>query len=78
MTKALVSPLLYWGSLSKEYPLHHNHTQPTKFSSEFRKLHVKNYTIVLKAIKTESPITKEDSFTNPSFDSKYCIAKAHH
>ena len=38
MTKALVSPFLYWGSLSKEYPLHHNHTHPTKFSSEFRKL----------------------------------------
>ena len=51
MTKALVGPLLYYGSLSKEYPLHHNHTHPIKFSSEFKKLHVRNYSIVLKSNK---------------------------
>ena len=55
MTKALVSPLLYWRSLSKKYPLHHNHTHPKKFSSEFRKLHVRDYTIVLKSDKNKVP-----------------------
>ena len=55
MTKALVSHLLYWRSLSKKYPLHHNHTQSKKFSSEFRKLHVKDYTIVLKSDKNKVP-----------------------
>ena len=51
MTKALASTLLYWRSLSKKYPLHHNHTQPKKFSSKFRKLHVRYYSIVLKSDK---------------------------
>ena len=55
MNKALVSPLLYWRSLSKKYPLHHNHTHPKKFSSEFRKLHVRDYTIVLKSDKNKVP-----------------------
>ena len=39
----------------KEYPLHHNHTHPTKFSSEFRKLHVRDYSIVLKSDKNKVP-----------------------
>ena len=47
--------MLYWGSLSKEYPLHHNHTHPTKFSSEFRKLHIRDYSIVLKSDKNRVP-----------------------
>ena len=51
MTKALVSPLLYYRSLSKEYPLHHNRTHPIKFSSKFKKLHVGDYSIVLKSNK---------------------------
>ena len=54
-TKALVSSLLYWGSLSKEYPLHHNHTHPTKFSLEFRKLHIRAYSIILKSNKNRVP-----------------------
>ena len=55
MTTALVSPLLYWRSLSKKYPLQHNHTHLKKFSSEFRKLHVKDYSIVLKSSKNRVP-----------------------
>ena len=55
MTKALVSPLLYWRSLSKKYPLHHNHTHSKKFCSEFRKLHVRDYSIVLKSNKNRVP-----------------------
>ena len=55
MTNALVSPLLYWRSLSQKYQLHHNHTHPKNFSSEFRKLHVKDYTIVLKSDKNRVP-----------------------
>ena len=51
MTKALIIPLLSYGSLSKEYPLHHNHTHPIKFSSKFKKLHVGDYSIVLKSNK---------------------------
>ena len=55
MTKALVSPLLYWRSLSKKYQLHYNHTHPKKFSSKFKKLHVRNYSIVLKSDKNKVP-----------------------
>ena len=55
MTKASVSTSLYWRSLSKEYPLHYNHTHPTKFSSEFRMLHERNYSIVLKRNKNRVP-----------------------
>jgi len=62
MTKTLVSPLLYWGSLSKEYPLHHNHIHPTKFSSKFRKLHVRDYGIVLKSDKNRALLSQSSIF----------------